>query len=88
MSPDVTGTAPVRTSVHDISPSLESQLVLELKVWICGAEIIEVLPCGRRGRFTPPKDQHLANAAGEASLSDALRSWYNRAMLDVGERWR
>jgi hypothetical protein len=26
---------------HDISPSLETQLILELECWICGAEFIK-----------------------------------------------
>jgi hypothetical protein len=40
----ITG-ALVRATVHDISPSVEVQLVLELKVWVPDAEIVEVFPC-------------------------------------------
>jgi hypothetical protein len=36
----------VRAPVHDISPLVEDQLVLELEGWESGAEVVELLPGG------------------------------------------
>jgi hypothetical protein len=39
-------TMAVLDTPHDISPSLETQVVPELKCWICHTEFIEQHPCG------------------------------------------
>jgi hypothetical protein len=49
---------------HDISPSLDEQLVLELERWVSLLEIFKILPISQSCRFTLPLDQYLTNATG------------------------
>lgn len=64
-SPDITrAPAPSECiTVHDISPGLENQLVLELELWKAGREVFKLLPSRCRRWFTLPLDQDLFNAA-------------------------
>jgi hypothetical protein len=66
-------TAPVRVLPHDISPLLETQLVLELKVGVLDAKLIEVLPGCRLRRLAAPADKYLTNPTRHAGLFDMLR---------------
>ena len=68
--PDITGPplTCVSAAPHDISPPLESQLVLELEVWKLLAEGFSIFPCGRLWRFAAPMDEQLTNASRQASM--------------------
>jgi hypothetical protein len=70
----------IRLTVHDISPGLERQLVLELKVGKAGAEVVEVLPRHGRSLLLLPLDKHLTDAAGQPTSKDATRGGHYRAI--------
>ena len=55
---------------HDISPPLESQLVLKLECRIALPEDVEILPCGCSRCVTLPVNEHLLNIASEARADD------------------
>jgi hypothetical protein len=74
-------------TVHDISPGLEGQLVLELKVGKAGAEVIEVLPRRGRSLFILPLDQHLTDTACQPSSKDAARGGHHRAIESRWQHW-
>ena len=74
----------VGAAPHDISPPLEVQLVLELKIWVCGAKLVEVLLGRRSCWFALPLDQHLLNTPCQASAFHPSWLWNNRPMMDVG----
>jgi hypothetical protein len=71
--------------VHDISPRLEVQLVLELKGRETGAEVLQVFPCSRLRWFTLSVHQHLAHAPGQSCSGNLGRGRYHSA---VQEWWK
>ncbi|XP_020395324.1 heat shock protein 90-6, mitochondrial isoform X1 [Zea mays] len=70
----------VRLTVHDISPGLESQLVLELESGEACPEILKILPGRRRHWFTVPLYQNLPNAASQATRQDTGRCGHHCAV--------
>jgi hypothetical protein len=48
----------VLSTPHDISPSLEEQLVLELQCWIAVEEVTDVFPGDRGYRFHRPVNEN------------------------------
>jgi hypothetical protein len=56
----------VGAAPHDISPPLDIQLVLELKVGVLVAEGVQVFPCRRCPGLAFPVDKHLTDAPSQA----------------------
>jgi len=77
----------VGDAVHDISPPLDYQLVLELERWILGGEGIEVFPCGGCYWFSLPTDEHLPNTASDASAHSTFRLGTDGSMMNSWQRW-
>jgi hypothetical protein len=65
---DVSGPAAPRilTPDHDISPPVEEQLVLELKLWIFGTKGLDVFPRSRRCRLTLPLNEDLLDSSRQS----------------------
>jgi hypothetical protein len=78
---------PVRAPPHDISPPLETQLVLELKVGVLDAELVEVLPGSGLRQLAAPADKYLMNPTRQASLLDTQQLWNHRAVVDGRQDW-
>jgi hypothetical protein len=76
----------VRLTVHDISPGLESQLVLELESGEACSEILEILLGRRRHWFTVPLYQNLPNAASQTTRQDTGRCGHHCAVECGRER--
>jgi hypothetical protein len=74
-------------TVHDISPGLEGQLVLELKVGKAGVEVVEVLPRRGRSLLILPLDQHLTDATGQLTNKDATRGGHYHAIESRWQHW-
>lgn len=87
VAPNITGSAStcIRTPDHDISPSVERQLVLELELRKLGGEGLHILPSRRCRRLALPEDQDLADAPRQAETNGALRLWSHGTMQ---QRWK
>ena len=56
---------------HNISPSLEKQLVLELERWMSLTERFKWLPGGLRLRHVRPVNEHVPDVATQAGTQNA-----------------
>jgi hypothetical protein len=85
-TPHVTGTPlpDLGPAVHDISPILEDQLVLELEHRVPVTKIIKVLPRREVFQLATPLDQHLSNTTGQARVQHLGRLRHHRAVKDGG----
>ena len=71
---------------HDISPSLNEQLILELEGWIAVEEAVDVFPGGQCSRFVFPVHENLANILDEARAGCTF--WFEHRIIMVGRRQR
>jgi len=74
--------------LHDISPPVEEQLVLELERRILGAEWLDVLPSRRRRGLPFPLDQYLAHTTSQACPYCTFRLRGNGSMMNMRQRRR
>jgi hypothetical protein len=70
--------------VHDISPPLDHQLILELERWVLGGEGVEVFPCGGCYGFSLLADEHLSNPASDVSAHSTFRLRVDGSMMNSG----
>jgi hypothetical protein len=61
-------------TVHNISPCLDKQLVLELKVRVEVLELLEPLPGGFLNRHSMPLDENVPDITSKLGAQDVLWS--------------
>ena len=69
---------------HNISPSLEKQLVHELEGWIAVGEAVDVFLGGRCSWFAFPVHGNLVNAPDEVRAGSTF--WLGHCIIMVGRR--
>ena len=69
-------------------PPLDEQLVLELERRIAIREALKIFPCGRRGRFSYPPEENLANPPGKTRAHGAFRLQHGGTVMHRRQRWR
>jgi hypothetical protein len=77
----------VGAAPHDISPPIDIQLILELKVGVLVAEGVQVFPYRRCHGLTFPVDKHLTDAPSQTGTHHMFWFWSHRTMMNIGQ-WR
>jgi hypothetical protein len=68
-------------AVHNISPSLEKQLVLELEVWVLLHEVLQLHPSSFSGRSPLPTNQELLSPTSYPTFEHLLRRHQHPTIL-------
>jgi hypothetical protein len=73
--------------VHDISPLLQKQLILELKGRELLMKVLQINPCRLHCRGILPTDQKLTFATSNSAVQHLLRKHHYPTMLNWWQWW-